>query len=193
MLAEMMRVVKPARLELGSICMEEIVNQTIESLSAKLVSNEIQLQLHRTSESLFAISNAESFQEVLHGILCNCMDACRPSDRIDIAIDPLTTEDPDYGPGEENGTRIRIAIRDTGMGLSTDSLQRAFHLYYSGREHGRGLGISLANAKRVIEASGGSIQIQSSPSLGTTVEIRLVAAPPPVVTRRKVRVSNIAR
>ncbi|MFN7446813.1 MAG: sensor histidine kinase [Pirellula sp.] len=190
MLAEMMRVVKPAPLELGTICVEEIVNQAINSVSNKLVSNEIQLQLHRTSDSLFAISNAESFLEVLHGILCNCMDACRPSDRIDIAIDRLTVEDPDYGPGEENGTRVRIAIRDTGAGLSPESLHRAFHLYYSGREHGRGLGISLANAKRVIDASGGSIQIQSSPSLGTTVEIRLVATPPPVVTRRKIRVSN---
>jgi signal transduction histidine kinase len=192
MLAEMMRVVKPKQLELGSICVEDAVNQAIESLSAKMVSHEIQLQLHRTSESLFAISNEDSFRDVLNGILCNSMDACRPSDRIDIAIDRLTIADPDYGPGKENGTRVRIAIRDTGAGLSPDSLQRAFHLYYSGREHGRGLGISLANAKRVIDASGGSIQIQSSPSLGTTVEIRLVAAPPPVVARRKVRASSIA-
>lgn len=190
MLAEMMRVVKPTHFELGAICVEQVVNRAIETIATKVTSNQIQLQVHHSSDALFAISNADSLRDALSSILFNSIDACRPSDRIDIAIDKMTIADPDYGPGNENGTRVRIAIRDTGAGLSPESLRRAFHLYYSGREHGRGLGISLASAKRVIEASGGSIQIQSATNLGTTVEIRLIAAQPPVAPRRKIGIAS---
>ncbi len=193
MLAEMMRVVKPRELKPGTVCVDEIVHQAIQRVSSRIDSNQIQLQFHRSTESLFAVSNADSLTEALCGVLSNSIDACRPSDRIDVVIDRVTSLDPDYGPGKENGPRVRIAIRDTGAGLSPDSVQRAFHLYYSGREHGRGLGITLANAKRVIEATEGSIEIHSAANLGTTVEIRLTAASPPTIARRKVRVSNAVR
>ncbi|MFM9063648.1 MAG: ATP-binding protein, partial [Pirellula sp.] len=57
-------------------------------------------------------------------------------------------------------------------GLSPHSIRRAFDLFYSGREAGRGLGVSLAVVRRLVSESGGQVRLFSQEKLGCHVELR---------------------
>jgi two-component system sensor histidine kinase AtoS len=70
-----------------------------------------------------------------------------------------------------------MVISDSGVGMDAVAVERAFEPYFSTKTAGSGLG--LANAKRNIELSGGTISLVSTPGVGTTVTITLPAAPPP--------------
>jgi len=59
--------------------------------------------------------------------------------------------------------------------MSASALTRAFEPHFSTKTGGSGLG--LANAKRNIEACGGSITADSIPDRGTTMRVRVPAAP----------------
>jgi signal transduction histidine kinase len=71
---------------------------------------------------------------------------------------------------------VRLTIADSGVGMDAESVARAFEPYFSTKTGGSGLG--LANAKRNIERSGGTIAIASEPGAGTTVTVVLPSTPP---------------
>ena len=64
-----------------------------------------------------------------------------------------------------------LEISDTGSGIPADRLQKIFRPYYSSRPHGSGLG--LPTAKRIIDAHGGIITVNSETEKGTSFTIRL--------------------
>ena len=64
-----------------------------------------------------------------------------------------------------------LEIVDDGPGMDTETLDRAFEVYYSTKKGGSGLGLALV--RRVVEAHEGQVEIQSSPGFGTRVMLRL--------------------
>ncbi len=66
---------------------------------------------------------------------------------------------------------MEIAVSDTGQGIAADQLDDVFRLYFTTKEDGNGVGLSLA--LRAVDLHGGSIKIDSKVNEGTTVRIRL--------------------
>lgn len=64
-----------------------------------------------------------------------------------------------------------IEVIDTGKGMSPEQAARVFQVYYSTKAGGSGLG--LATTRRIIKASGGSIDVESEQGTGTRFVIRL--------------------
>jgi len=80
------------------------------------------------------------------------------------------------------GTWVRIDVRDHGPGMATDEVARAFTRFYRGdasrtRARGAGTGLGLSIAQAVVEAHGGTVSLASTPEDGTTVTLRIPAAP----------------
>jgi signal transduction histidine kinase len=187
MLAEMMHVVKPPPLETQSVELSQIWARAIDSVRSRAEQSGIELQAPEFKKPIYAVGHPAELEDVFRILLANSCDACRPGDEICAVVETLNYGDPDaigLGLGK---TQIRIVVRDTGPGMSQESVANAFFLYYSGRESGRGLGISLAKAKRIVEACGGQIWLQSHPKSGTTVEIRLQASGPAIESKQKIR------
>ena len=62
-----------------------------------------------------------------------------------------------------------LRVLDHGRGIGPDNLRNVFDPFFTTKERGHGLG--LANAKRIMEMHGGAIDIQSTPGVGTAVEL----------------------
>jgi signal transduction histidine kinase len=75
-------------------------------------------------------------------------------------------------------SRARIGVGDDGPGMDSDTAARACDPFFSGREAGRGIGLGLPKARRLIEASGGNLVIESRPGRGTRCIVDLPALPP---------------
>ena len=64
---------------------------------------------------------------------------------------------------------VEIVIKDTGIGIPPEDLDRVFEPYYRGKnaigENGAGLGLSLV--KEVVEFHGGKVLVQSEPLKGS--------------------------
>src|SRR5262249_49120866 len=68
-----------------------------------------------------------------------------------------------------------LRISDNGLGMSTAEVEQAFEPFYRGESSrdrpGTGLGLSIV--KRVVEASGGSVSLESQPEVGSSFVLRL--------------------
>jgi signal transduction histidine kinase len=69
-----------------------------------------------------------------------------------------------------------IAVRDRGVGMSGDELRALFEPYSrvgAGSGRTRGVGLGLFVARRIVEAHGGRLTVESAPGRGSTFEVRL--------------------
>jgi signal transduction histidine kinase len=105
-------------------------------------------------------------EQALVEILSNALDAMPTGGHLRIAARADTGDD---GPG------VEIEIADTGVGIPAHVMPSIFDPFFTTRPEGTGLG--LAVAKRFIEQNGGQLAIVSAPAAGTTIRIRLPAAP----------------
>ncbi len=71
---------------------------------------------------------------------------------------------------------VTLTITDTGVGMDDEAARRAFEPYFSTKTAGSGLG--LANARRSVEISGGSLTLDTRPGEGTTLTLMLPAVHP---------------
>lgn len=78
---------------------------------------------------------------------------------------------------ENIGDMIRLVIRDRGIGLSPDQLERVFDKYYrvpTGNVHDvKGFGIGLSYVKLVVTTLGGTVRMKSAEGAGSEVELLL--------------------
>ena len=83
--------------------------------------------------------------------------------------------------GHGNQSNAVIEIRDTGIGIPADEIPRLFTRFYratSATEHAiSGTGLGLAIVKTITDAHHGSIEVDSSPGVGTTMRVLLPLAP----------------
>jgi signal transduction histidine kinase len=165
MLAELMRAVQPRRVECPRIDLVPLVEEAFQRSQPLAKPKNLIWQLRKKSTVALARGEALGVLEALRLIAQNAIDACRESDSILWSIDEI-------------GTTIRIVIEDTGPGLSPQAVGRAFDLFYSGREAGRGLGVSLAVVRRLVSESGGSVRLESEKQLGCRVELRFPKSEP---------------
>jgi len=73
------------------------------------------------------------------------------------------------------GAWVRLDVADTGEGIAPELLPRIFEPRFSTRTSGTGLGLAIV--RRMVEGWGAEITVDSTPGVGTTVHLRLRAAP----------------
>lgn len=72
--------------------------------------------------------------------------------------------------------RVRLDLIDTGPGMPPEMLDKVFKPFFSTKPGGTGLGLSIT--RKIIEAHGGQIEVQSEPDHGTKFSLWLPAAQP---------------
>jgi two-component system NtrC family sensor kinase len=72
------------------------------------------------------------------------------------------------------GQRVAITFTDTGVGIQPEHLERIFDLYYTTKERGSGIGLSMVY--RTVQMHDGEIEVQSTPGKGTTFRVLLPRA-----------------
>jgi signal transduction histidine kinase len=115
------------------------------------------------AEPLQVQADPEQFRTVLNELIANACDAVAENDgRITLSCQALPAEN-----------LVEIIVRDTGCGMTPSVLQRAFDPFFSHRPAGRGRGLGLARAYRIVESHGGRIWLESAPHEGTTAHVVL--------------------
>jgi two-component system sensor histidine kinase FlrB len=70
-----------------------------------------------------------------------------------------------------NSRRVRIRVADSGIGIPADALPKLFEPFYSTRAEGTGLGLAIV--KSVVEAHGGSVEVEAPDSTGASFTLVL--------------------
>lgn len=118
------------------------------------------------------------FENALLNLAVNARDAMPGGGRLYIDCQNVGIEDAQndvlgaLGPYEY----VLISVRDTGTGMTAESLARATEPFFTTKPIGHGTGLGLSMVHGFIEQSGGRIRIDSQLSSGTTIHLYLPRA-----------------
>jgi signal transduction histidine kinase/ActR/RegA family two-component response regulator len=129
----------------------------------------LKLTFPRFDLPAFVLADRMRLKQVLINLLSNAIKYNRPGGLVDLSC-TITKE------------RIRISVRDTGLGLSPEKLTQLFQPFNRlGQETGseEGTGIGLVMSKLLIELMGGAIGVESTVGVGSVFWFELCAAASP--------------
>ncbi len=122
-----------------------------------------QLTIRLADSTVTVAVDPAHLTEILHALLNNALEACpRETARVHI-----------NSPSRSSDEKVRIVVADNGVGMSRRVLEHAADPFYSSRPAGRGRGMGLTRAHRLVEINGGRLWIESEVDRGTSVSIEL--------------------
>jgi signal transduction histidine kinase len=135
------------------------------------------LEFARAATDAWTISDPEMLERLLRNLLDNAVKYTERG-RIEIRL-------------EEEPERVRILVRDTGIGIDARHRERIFEEYYQIRNPERnrrqGIGLGLAIVKRMCDLLGHTIQVDSRAGGGSTFELGLRRCAPPAAASHEDR------
>ena len=117
----------------------------------------------------------------LLNLAVNARDAMPGGGRLCIRAGNCHLPDPLDSPDGPAGEFVRIAVTDTGVGMTQEVLSRAFEPFFTTKDASRGSGLGLSQVWGFARQSGGAARIDSTAGTGSTVTLVLPRAEAPVV------------
>ena len=136
----------------------------------------------------FIRADANQFETALVNMAVNARDAMDGAGTLTLRVrsgQPMPTIRSHEG---SDGPFVAVLLTDTGSGIPIDILAHIFEPFFTTKEVGRGTGLGLSQVFGFAKQSGGDVDVDSRPGLGTTFTLYLPEVPPPSVSARPCKI-----
>lgn len=142
---------------LEPLALRECLELVREDLQAELRETQATVQFCGT-DSVSLMANRSSLHLVLLNLLSNAMKFVLPGTQPQITVTAETLD-----------SKVRVSVRDNGIGIAPEHHKRVFQLFQRLHPRGKypGTGMGLANVKKAVERMGGCVGLESTPGQGS--------------------------
>jgi len=212
-LEHMVRIVEDlldvARITHGKVGVhrEPVDIRHVISSALELCQPAIEAAHHEVSVSLPAdaggvVGDSVRLTQVVVNLVNNAVKFTPPGGRIQVTVERYDEDDPEYA------NQVRIAVKDSGIGIDRETLPRIFDMFVQGDSllegSHAGLGVGLTLVRNLVELHGGTVDVHSE-GLGTGTEFVVLlpidpesrpagaappAAPPPTPAPLRILVAD---
>jgi C4-dicarboxylate-specific signal transduction histidine kinase/ABC-type uncharacterized transport system substrate-binding protein len=155
-----------------AIDINDLIRSTISLLNSEMISRRVSVNAQLNDVPLVA-GDIIQLQQVLLNLFMNAMDAMASIPYAERLITVSTRATP-------TGS-VEIAIKDRGCGIPMRETGRAFEPFYTTKEHGLGLGLTICST--IVQAHGGQLSLGNNSDRGALARISLQAQVMPVAAK----------
>ena len=161
----------------GPVNVQELLQRSIALSQHKLKLQNIELE-SRIDQGLPNIEgDFNQLQQCVINLVFNAIDAMPNGGTLTLS-----------GSHQQPQNRVKIAVKDTGQGISPDDLPHVFEPFFTTKKEGYGVGLGLSTIYGIMQRHGGVVDVQSKPGQGTTFTLLL-----PVNTEKMAEIRQTGR
>ncbi len=153
-----------AQLDLETFSLDQLIADAMFEFSAMAEAKRLKLSQRQPSPQVQIVADRQKVYLVLANLLSNAVKFTAAGGRVQIVV-------------EAHDTEVRLSVRDTGIGIPADKLDKIFDRFYqvesSLSRHYEGMGLGLSIAKGMVELHGGRIWVQSVEGRGSAFTFAL--------------------
>lgn len=176
---------KPTAVDIAALLTE------MKPLIATTLGPQVLLSLELAPELPPAVGDPNQVEMALLNLAVNARDAMPSGGRLTLSarVDEIAEG---HRTGMRAGRYVRMAVADTGCGMSEETSRRAIEPFFSTKGIGKGTGLGLSMAHGLASQLGGALALRSTLGQGTEVELWLpVSTDLPVAAREDRRASAL--
>jgi PAS domain S-box-containing protein len=157
-LTEITKVQKDADIAVALVLFKEVLEDVKTDIHQLI--EESGAQIHTTFEVAQINFAKKNIRSILYNLLSNAIKYRSPDRLVEIFIQTKIKDN-----------FVLLSVRDNGLGIRQDQLDKIFMMFKRAHSHVEGTGIGLYIVKRIIENSGGKIEVNSQEGIGSTFTI----------------------
>jgi len=164
-------------IERRAISLEAVLSET-RALLVRLLPANIIIQHEVSSDLPGVLADTGAVQHMLINLATNARDAMATGGVLTMrgALDPLVVR-----PDGTMGPMVTVTVEDTGRGMDAEVLEHLFEPFFTTKRPGEGTGLGMSMVHALVHQLDGTVRVQSTVGVGTTVTIAL---PPADLTHR---------
>ena len=157
-----LKFVRPDEAKFGPVAIAPLVSSVLDAVQPEAHRAGVSISRGCTDGGLLVAGDAAQLRDMFLNLAQNAVQAMPKGGRlsIDCAAQP--------------NQRVRVRVEDTGVGIAPENLTKIFELYYTTKERGTGVGLSMVY--RTVQIHNGEIDVESTLGVGTTFIVVLPAA-----------------
>ncbi len=159
----------------------------LSRMLSRLLGEHIELDIRSESSELWLQADPHQMEQVIVNLAVNARDAMPKGGRLSIRIaaKQMADEQCTHCSTSLTGDFVEVTVRDTGSGMTSDTLEHLFEPFFTTKERGKGTGLGLSVVRGVVLKSDGHIMVRSELGEGTTFSLLFSRADPtPAVVSR---------
>ena len=157
-----LKFTRPEELRLGPVNMGDLFAEIMPVVEPEAQANKVKVSVDVPASIPAVNGDASMLRQAFLNLAINGCQAMPNGGTLRLVCAPA--------PGQ----RVEVRVEDTGVGIPPDHLEKIFDLYFTTKDHGTGIGLSMVY--RIIQMHDGELEVQSIPGSGTTFRILLPRA-----------------
>lgn len=157
---DLLQFSKPPPSLIEDVDVNRLIKDSLQVVKAQKRFHNIALDLSLATKLPPARANSDQLQQVLFNILINAADAMPDGGTIAVRT-------------EADKQWIIIAVKDTGVGIPSEDLDKICDPFYTTKSPDKGTGLGLSISLKIIDEFGGKLRVESEVGKGTTFNIYL--------------------
>jgi len=150
---EFLDFARPMQLKVDDATLGEVVSRMWDILTTDFDGSDVVARLEIGGEDPIIQLDKRRIEQVLHNLVRNARQACKSGGEVTVRV--------------RDGV---LEVSDTGVGMDEETRERLFVPFFTTKSDGTGLG--LCNVRKIVEAHGGTIHVDSRPGEGSHFTVR---------------------
>jgi two-component system, sporulation sensor kinase E len=156
--SELLLLAKPQQIKYTEADIQVILHDVISLLKSEASLHNIQIEFQVQSHPVMIECEPNQLKQLFINIVKNAIEASSAGDVVGISL-------------QSHDNNVTVTVKDEGVGISKELLERIGEPFYSSKEKGTGLGMTVSF--KIVQSHNGTINFESEPDKGTEVVVQL--------------------